>query len=341
MNRRTVRFLVILIAMSPISVSLDHAKQEEPAKYRSPGNRHKIKVSDRGLSLAVEKKGGRLIADYGSYRIYEVDTATNKELTAGGLIESCDNYNLIVLNAVRIDTTTNEAIALRKPVGSFKDKRLHLVQFTAPVKPEWYRQMEDTGVEVVTFIPHNAYLVYGDQGSLERLQKLNDSSEYLQWDGAYLDDYKIDPGMRRASGPAVQEPAVLYAIQLVTDPAANSSTLSLLDQLKAEPIRSQFDILNYRNVIVRLSPADVKTIAARPDVVSIQPYSIPTKQDERQDQGGRQPDRKRSPPRFRPKETGNGTAASEIRLRPQFVRRQLRLRLAVNSVKTNHGEHGE
>jgi hypothetical protein len=289
-NRRAVGYLVVIIAMLPISVSLDYARQatgidqEEPAKYRSPGNRHKIKVGDRGLSLAVEKKGGRLVADYGSYRVYEVDTATSKELTEGGLIESCDDYNLILLNAARIDTTTNEAIALRKPVASFKGKRLHLVQFTAPVKPEWYRQMEDTGVEVVTFIPNNAYLVYGDQGSLERLQKLNDSSEYLQWDGAYLDDYKIDPSIRRPSEPAVQEPAVLYAIQLVTDPSTNSSTLSVLDQLKAEPIRSQFDILNYRNVIVRISPADVKTVAARPDVVSIQPYVVPTKQDERQDQ---------------------------------------------------------
>src|SRR5687767_4418765 len=125
-------YLLIIISILPISVSLDYARQvpgvgpEEPSKYRSPGNRHKIKVSDRGLSLAVEKKGGRLIADYGSYRIYEVDTATNKELTEGGLIESCDDYNLILLNAARIDTTTNEAIALRKPVASFSGKRLHL-----------------------------------------------------------------------------------------------------------------------------------------------------------------------------------------------------------------------
>jgi hypothetical protein len=276
--------------MMPISVSLDYARQgpgagpQEPAKYQSPGNRHKIKVGDRGLSLAVEKKGGRLIADYESYRIYEVDSAASKELTQGGLIESCDDYNLILLNAARIDTTTSQAIALEKPVASFTGKRLHLVQFAAPVKPEWYRKMEDTGVEVVTFIPNNAYLVYGNHGSLERLQKLNDSSEYLQWDGAYLDDYKIDPSMRRLSGQAVQEPAVLYAIQLVADPGANSSTLGLLDQLKSEPIKSQFDILNYRNVIVRLGPAAVKTVAARPDVISIQPYIVPTKQDERQDQ---------------------------------------------------------
>ena len=51
---------------------------------------------------------------------------------------------------------------LRRNAGTFAGKRLHLVQFAGPIKPEWVDALEQNGARVVTYIPQNAYLVYGD-----------------------------------------------------------------------------------------------------------------------------------------------------------------------------------
>jgi hypothetical protein len=71
---------------------------------------------------------------------------------------------------------------------------------------------------------------------------------------------------------------------LIADPDTNPSTLQLLDQLKLEPIKRQDSVLNYLNVIVRLSPRSLTILAAQPDVVSIQPNLTPKKLCERQAQ---------------------------------------------------------
>ena len=65
-----------------------------------------------------------------------------------------------------------------------------------------------------------------------------------------------------------------YAIQLVKDPSEKPETLQLIEQLKLEPIKNQFEILNYVNVVVRISDnAGVDQISKR-DVISIQPAPI-------------------------------------------------------------------
>ena len=55
--------------------------------------------------------------------------------------------------------------------------------------------------------------------------------------------------------------------------------------MKLEPIKNQFEILNYVNVVVRISDnAVVDQLSKRGDVVSIQPWVEPKKMDERQNQ---------------------------------------------------------
>ena len=71
----------------------------------------------------------------------------------------------------------------------------------------------------------------------------------------------------------------LFAVQLVADPAVNSKTIALL-----APLERPRRVLNFINVMARLAPADLDRVAARPDVISIQPCHAARKKDERQDQ---------------------------------------------------------
>src|SRR5580693_5820762 len=141
----------------------------------------------------------------------------------------------------------------RKPAGSFTGKRLHLVQFAGPMQPAWRKALLDAGVQIVNHIPFNTYLVYGDAAVLARVESFPAASVAVQWDGAYLDKYKIHPAARAAK-------TNLFAVQLVADAAANPETIASL-----APVDRPRRVLQFINVIVRLAPADLDRIAARPD----------------------------------------------------------------------------
>ncbi len=207
-----------------------------------------------------------------------------------------DEFNLIMLNTGAIDTTSPEAQTLRETSSVSAQgagSRLHLVQFAGPIQDEWLEAMTGTGVEIVTYIPSNAYLVYGTGSSIRALKRLARSSSYFQWEGNYLDTYKVNPAVEtrekavraQVSAQGVEpEDANRYQIQLFEDSKVNAETLALIDQHKTEPIKSQWGILRYINLIVGLSPQAVKVIASRPDVVAVLPEFTPKKFDERQNQ---------------------------------------------------------
>ncbi len=246
----------------------------------------KVRVSDPGLARELITTGATLIADYGAFQLLEADPARVAPLIQAGRAEARDEEDLVLLNTRALDTRSDEAQArnaARAPVETFAGRRLHLVQFAGPVKPEWYAALAGTGAEIVTYIPHNTYLVYGDEESLGRVRALG---QFVQWEGPYTSDDRIHP-LARPAGGAGRTSVVggdLYAVQLVADPATNEATSKFLDTIRLGSVRGRFRVLQYENVIVRLDPAQITTLAERPDVVSIQPYVVPLMRDEKQGQ---------------------------------------------------------
>jgi hypothetical protein len=168
--------------------------------YRSQGNRHKVRVTDPALADQLMARGGLVLAQYEHAQLLSVDAATLEALSTGlnqAAIEARDEENLILLNATVLDTTKPELQQARalyhNAAGS--EKALHLVQFVGPVKPEWYAALAETGAEIVAYIPNNAYLVYGDSADLQRVQELAERRAFMQWDGAYQDQFKLDPSV--------------------------------------------------------------------------------------------------------------------------------------------------
>ena len=276
--------------------------QDGPAPaYRSPGARHKVTASDEKSAAALEAQGARLIADYGGYKLFDVssDLAAKANNLAG--VETGDENNLVLLNSGSIDTTTSEAQDMRsaKGGGATTGRQMHLIQFAGPIMHEWYDALVATGVRVVTYIPNNAYLVYGDSKSINSVRALA-TRPYVQWENAYRSEHRLAPTITAAinrtanaeknstQGKLANLSAKgnqLFAIQLVNDPAENAITLALIDRVKLEPIVRQAKVLDYVNIVVSL-PADQVggELADRADVVSIAPWDMPHRMDERQDQ---------------------------------------------------------
>ena len=182
-----------------------------------------------------------------------------------------ESSHCLYLNTGRLDTTA--PVALRQAGSPRAGSSAELIQFIGPIQPDWYSALRQTGVQIVSYVPANAYLVYGDAAAVARAQH----GPGVQWSGAYQGAHKVHP---RARQRLTDE----FAVQLVDDAVANAATVALLDQLKRAPVRRQSARAPYVNLVVRLRPEDLDTLANQPDVVSIHPFVTPRLLDERQDQ---------------------------------------------------------
>lgn len=273
----------VVIAIAVMFASSVRAAESTPVEKLGREGTVKVRIPQSSFSPAMVNAAVRVVADYGSFVIVEAP-ADAVPIAHDAQVVELDNF--VLLNTGVIDTTHPVAKQLQQPRGAFAGKRLHLIQFAGPVHSDWYAAMERSGVQIVTYIPSNAYLVYGDSEQLARVQTMADALPQAQWNAEFLDAYKIQPSALPQNVIPNIPPgnSELYAIQLVADPAANPATLALVDQLKTAPVRNQQEVLNYRNIIVELSPEKVLDLAKQQDVISIQRYVIPKLNDERQDQ---------------------------------------------------------
>ena len=155
--------------------------------------------------------------------------------------EDLSSNDVIALHAGPLNTTATEVRAFRKSVPLFAGKRLHLVQFAGPLRPEWRAELEKTGVSIVSYVPNNAYLIYGQRSALRQMQSWAAQAPYVQWEGEYLDDYKIHPSARTtdAKGNPRSVATDLFAIQLVADDESNPASRKLLIDSNSSPSAAQ------------------------------------------------------------------------------------------------------
>jgi len=182
-----------------------------------PQKEHKVRVADPVVASELIEKGGHLVSDYGTFRIIQVEDKAAAELAGRKGVEEVSHQDVIALNAGPLDTTKAEIKALRQPVAASEGKKLHLVHFAGPVKPEWRDQLEKTGVSIIAYIPQNAYLVYGHGSALRQMQAWAAKTPFVQWEGPYSKDYKIHPRARSsdAKGNPRRVETDVFAIQLV------------------------------------------------------------------------------------------------------------------------------
>lgn len=245
----------------------------------------KLRVDDPKDAARLVAHGGRLLADYGSFQMIETDNSTVNALALPS-VESAEESNVIELNAKHLDTRSAEVKALRKDVAGFSGKKLHLIQFVGPPKPEWVEALEGTGVKVVQYVPANSYLVQGSATALAKLQNWARTADFVQWEGPFADEYKVHPKARAtdAKGNLIKSGVDTYTVQLFEDGEANPETRKLIDKVKQGAVEQEFQVLHYLNIVVKLPAEALAQVAARPDVVSIHLRPARRKLDERQDQ---------------------------------------------------------
>ncbi|NCY22866.1 hypothetical protein EBX31_13045, partial [bacterium] len=192
--------------------------------------------------------------------------------------------NVIYLNAGPINTDLPATKARRQSLAYFSGKRLQLIQWNGPVQPGWIEELKRLGVEIIDYIPENAYLVYGDWKVLSAMQKKMADKNYVRWEGSYRATDKIQPNAIAEDGvsAAKRTEPELFAVQMVLHPQANEETLKKIKALQLSAPFKEGVAGKYYNIITRLPPAEIAKLAERPDIISIGPYTTPKMMCERQ-----------------------------------------------------------
>lgn len=195
-----------------------------PYDFTADSRGCKLITRTAGARTEVERLGATLVADYDSFQVYNTSRSDVTPFSKLDGVEIAHDFNIVHLNTP-INTTSRGAQELSRQRLRGGGKHLHVVQFAGPTRREWLTELLRTGVEIVNHLPHNAYLVYGDAASIERVARLGEggraaadtltSTSFKQWDGPYLGAFKLDP----ATADAPARGKARYAVQLVADPA--------------------------------------------------------------------------------------------------------------------------
>ena len=270
-----------------------------PDSYVSDSALHKVILDARELQTyaALREQGAiRDEIDYGSFRVLVVD-----ERAMGGraAIESLagavqDNFNLIALNGYMLDTTNPSATYSRLPADLRKQDiaiaaargvapagGLYLVQFAGPIRDEWLGTLRATGVEIVTYMPSNAYVVRGSAKAARRLEKLRGQNPAVQFVGDYEPGFRVSPYLR-AIREADSAAVVDVTVQVIDGPDAEE-TIKNLAALSTEVVQT-YRVRNYHNIELKVMTGNLARMAQLDDVFGIQERGTRRRMDEAQGQ---------------------------------------------------------
>ncbi|HWP43031.1 MAG TPA: S8 family serine peptidase, partial [Blastocatellia bacterium] len=273
--------------------------------YRSPGALHKIVVPAGETVSLADAAGAVEVSDYGSFKLLVIDQAALDRLDRRSRFTVRDDLNVLFLRSGAIDTTAGRGAgsllgmgrhlksdapqqeSLRR-VEKVREPRLRLVQFAGPVKRDWLDQLLSSGLEIIAYVPNNGYLVRGDDRASQLLLSAASSAYdrgdgFMQWEGPFLDEYKIHPALLADMKEAEGELAVSVQIARGRGDFAGAADADVdaVKRLASSIIIDSYEVAGFTNLKLRVEPGRISEIAALANVVNIEPWTEPRLFDER------------------------------------------------------------
>lgn len=249
--------------------------------------RMELKTEDDELRAA---SSGTVLQNFGSFAVVSQSSATKSRSYSDKIIE----------------TTVALPGAIFDPIESFRSESIdqaskagagyYIVQFGGIATDEWLNDLRSAGVEILQYVPHQAFFVYGESDGIARVA----SHPRVRWVGRYLSEEKLSPILMEqvAAASADREPGNGISHLAPTKDKRAFFDVAVFaradaDSLAAE-IRSQFSAIsaevvrlpnNFFNVIrVELPTEKIPAIAAIPDVIRIDSTGVREAEDERASQ---------------------------------------------------------
>jgi hypothetical protein len=231
------------------------------------------RIEDRAKAAEL----GTVIEDYGSFVIVakvKTNKLSNSELDFQNLETS---INLPVGKFEPLNAPSGQKFESNDLTLESSGKNYYIVQFAATTKDEWLQSLEEVGVQVLQYIPHQAYFVYADFAAISKVA----NHSRVRWVGRFIPENKISPEVENFAANAkgatrMYDIAVFSRADLLEARNEVSNTINgkILTVMKLPN--------NFFNVIrVEMLPDDIQKVAEIPDVIRIDQYEKPQREDER------------------------------------------------------------
>ena len=236
---------------------------------------HRILLRHERERRELEKKF-RIVEDYGSFVI--AASRANAELSG---FDAQKMETTVHLPSGSFDPILNPPAETFRPNAKAEKnsvKEYFIVQFVGATRDEWLESLKEIGAEVLQYVPHNAFFVYADGEAAEKIA----AHSRVRWIGRYAPENKISPEMREnlsraASGEVSAFDVAVFKRANVEEIAAKISNAPFAKVLNISRLPHNF----FDVVRVEIPAGGVSEIAKIADVVRIDPYIKPTREDER------------------------------------------------------------
>lgn len=311
-GRRIFAAIILAVTIITIRESYFDAPKLAQSNFSSPER----VLADKFLGADAATTGFRSDSKVLSRVYVNNDADRQKAAQVGAIVEDYQKFVVVAkspateaknygLEEQEIETTINLAGARFDPVKNAPDGSLRLgsgataeegyyvLQFGGVVTDEWLKSLTTAGVEILQYVPHQAYFVYADAEAIARVA----NHSRVRWIGRYESEAKLSPvlksqltGVRKggtlARGFSPIQPTkkgfAMFEIGVFARADLDEFVADLSASYAKGYIRASRLQHNFFNVVrAELRLADIEAVAALPDVVGIDPI-LPTKnEDER------------------------------------------------------------
>jgi len=124
----------------------------------------------------IQALGATVVEDYEAMAVVDLGATTAEALAqaTGLMVSPLPDHDKIFLRDFTLDARGNLPNGLIAPVFPADRANLYLAILRSIPRAAWVDALRATGAQVVSYIPDNAYLVYGPLGDLRKLQASND-----------------------------------------------------------------------------------------------------------------------------------------------------------------------
>ncbi|MCC6179384.1 MAG: S8 family serine peptidase [Chloroflexi bacterium] len=273
----------LLIALVVLMV----AQAPEPVVAQRTSGARKVLVdkSDRATAAALTQRGGLMLVDYGGFALWSVPVPALATVQGKPSAAVRDDFDTIALRGgVSIDTrATPPAVPANLRQARIGGPQLWLVQFVGPIQEAWLDDLRAMGLDVVMYMPTNAYVVWGDGDALARLDAAANKNLVIQFTGPYHPAYRIAPTLQQTIATQADSTPVSVTVQFYTTKGTPQS-LARLRALGGQVHRDPSTVATLTNISLDLPAGQIAAVASWPDVFNVEPYVPPRKMDEAQGQ---------------------------------------------------------
>ncbi|HOX03978.1 MAG TPA: S8 family serine peptidase [Candidatus Paceibacterota bacterium] len=158
--------------------------------------------------------------------------------TAQPLRELARKETALLLRNAWIDTAAPGSVDVPVHLRAGEDAASYLVQARGPIDPAFRRQLEEAGARIVSYIPHNAYLVRVDASGARRLSGMDRTQAVLPFEPYY----KLEPELLSwaVNGRSLPDATQLELVLFEDAAEAGLAALRDLGIEPGEPVRTPF-----------------------------------------------------------------------------------------------------